>query len=599
LEALRSSRKWETARLLPAVNAPLAALLGFLVFLTGLLPVAILVATGLVVGSIPDALHEGLSSSAGRHAMFAMAGLGLCFVMLQAAGAARAAAGASLGWQLNRQLEHRVMSAVTSPAGIGHLEDPGALDRIAAARDVVVAGYRPCDAVPAMASRASVWLQGAGAGAVLVTFHWWLALAVVGVWVWKAHVAKRWHAKGVTTIGVKSPALRRGEYLRDLALTPGAAKEIRVFGLTDWLVGRYREETAALQVKAERDRRSVRWAGAVSTWAAVAVTLTAYIVVALSATSGKLGLQGLALYVSAIAAIQVVVHVGVENMMLESGTVPVPAVRILEGALDGIAVGGVEPPAGSPRQELRFEAVRFRYPGASHDALADLDLTLPAGKSVAIVGVNGAGKTTLIKLLCRFYEPDAGRITVDGQPVASFDARAWQRRVAAVFQDFVRYPFTARDNIALGEPDGVGAEDAARRAGALATLEALPDGLDTVLGSQYVGGVELSGGEWQRVVLARALFAASSGAGVLVLDEPAANLDARGEAELYDRFLDITRGVTTVVISHRFSTVRRADLIYVLDRGRVAEHGSHDELMAGGGAYAGMFRIQAERLLGP
>ncbi|MDQ3641145.1 MAG: ATP-binding cassette domain-containing protein [Actinomycetota bacterium] len=596
------SPKWAAAALLPAVNRRRAAALALLVLLTGFLPVGIIFATGVVVGSIPDTLGEGLGADAGGRALRALGVLGLSFVVLQAASAARAAVGSALGWDLNRHLEQRVMAAVASPAGIGHLEDSSSLEQIAAARDVVFAGYRPCDAVPAMATRATGWCQGIGAALVLATYRWWLAVIVAAAWGWRARVLKRQHLRGATAIGVRAPAARRSEYLRDLALTPGAAKEVRVFGVAGWLIGRFRHDSTRVLKKAASERNEGKTAVWASTASAIAASLLAYVVVGVAAARGDLDLRGLALCVGAIAGIQVLVHIGLDNLLLELGTVPVPAVAALEEAMDRSAPGGITPAPEAPGDAVCFEGVHFTYPGTGHAVLSGLDLTLPAGRSVAIVGANGAGKTTLVKLLCRFYEPDAGLITVDGHDLQAFDARAWQRRVAAVFQDFVRYPLSAADNFSFGSTAGSSGEGtveaAARRAGIFDTLAALPQGFDTVLAPQHAGGTDLSGGQWQRVVLARALFAAEAGARILVLDEPAANLDARGEADLYERFLDITRGVTTVVISHRFSTVRRADLIYVLEHGRVAEKGSHDELMAAGGLYARMFTVQAARLTG-
>lgn len=206
------------------------------------------------------------------------------------------------------------------------------------------------------------------------------------------------------------------------------------------------------------------------------------------------------------------------------------------------------------------------------------------------------GKTTLVKLLCRFYDPTSGRITVDGTDLRQLDPAGWHGRLAGVFQDFVRYPLSARDNVALSSAvtdDALGR--AAERAGISDVVEALPERWETPLTRRFIGGAELSGGQWQRVALARALLAVQAGAGVLVLDEPTAQLDARAEAELYDQFLDLTRGVTTVVVSHRFSTVRRAERIAVLHDGHVTELGSHDELVALGGRYAAMFNIQAAR----
>ncbi|HEX7168778.1 MAG TPA: ABC transporter ATP-binding protein, partial [Acidimicrobiales bacterium] len=266
-----------------------------------------------------------------------------------------------------------------------------------------------------------------------------------------------------------------------------------------------------------------------------------------------------------------------------------PALRLEHGA----------PADGLPREAIRFEKVRFRYPGRDDDVYTELDLEIPAGHSLAIVGANGAGKTTLVKLLARLYEPDEGRITVDGVDVRDLRAESWQHRIAAIFQDFQKYDLSARDNVEFGSPHLIGDDAALRRAaeraGATGVIDELGQGWETPLSRQLTGGTDLSGGQWQRLALARALFAVEGGAGVLVLDEPTANLDVRSEAELYDRFLEVTRGLTTVVISHRFSTVRRADRIVVLDGGRVTEMGSHDELVAAGGTYAEMFELQAAR----
>jgi ABC-type multidrug transport system fused ATPase/permease subunit len=262
-------------------------------------------------------------------------------------------------------------------------------------------------------------------------------------------------------------------------------------------------------------------------------------------------------------------------------------------------VAPAQPVDGLPRRSIRFESVGFTYPGRDERVFADLDLELEVGRSTAIVGENGAGKTTLVKLLAGLYQPTAGRITVDGVDLRDLDRRAWQRRVAAIFQDFVQYRFSAYDNVAVGAleraADVDAVHDAARRAGAAGVVERLAHGWDTVLGRQFTEGADLSGGEWQRLALARALFAVAGGASVLVLDEPTASLDVRAEAELYDRFLELTADVTTVVISHRFSTVRRADRIVFLEHGRIVEDGSHAELVAAGGRYATLYALQASR----
>ncbi len=259
------------------------------------------------------------------------------------------------------------------------------------------------------------------------------------------------------------------------------------------------------------------------------------------------------------------------------------------GAL-AVPRGAARRAEGLPAREIRFRDLTFAYPGSDRPVLEGFDLTVPAGTSLAIVGQNGAGKTTLAKLLCRLYDPQGGAIEVDGVDLRELDVDAWRSRLAAVFQDFVRFELPLRDNVAPGgAPDDVvlAALDEAGAAG-LATL-------DTPLARGYDGGTELSGGQWQRVALARALCAVRLGAGLVLLDEPTAQLDVRGEAEIFDRILAATRNVTTILISHRFSTVRHADRICVLEHGRVVELGTHDELLALGGRYRTMFDLQAQR----
>jgi ATP-binding cassette subfamily B protein len=337
-----------------------------------------------------------------------------------------------------------------------------------------------------------------------------------------------------------------------------------------------------------------------SSAAVVAADLLSFGLLAWAAAQGDLALGALAVYTQAALSASFFRAFDDANMILANGAVVVPRVLALERRLaEKPRMEGRQVPADTPRTVIRFERVTFRYPGVDHPVLRELDLAIPAGRSLAIVGTNGAGKTTLVKLLCRLYEPSSGHISVDGVNLAAFDPQAWRGRVAAIFQDFTRYHLSARANIALGAPAFAGDMEklraAARRAGALEVIDALPRGWDTVLSRDYAGGVDLSGGQWQRIALARALFAVENGARVLILDEPTANLDVRAEAALYDRFLDITHGLTTILISHRFSTVRRADHIVVVEGGQVVERGSHDALMAQNNRYAAMFHVQAQR----
>jgi ABC-type multidrug transport system fused ATPase/permease subunit len=282
---------------------------------------------------------------------------------------------------------------------------------------------------------------------------------------------------------------------------------------------------------------------------------------------------------------------------LDGAAAPAAAVLRLQQTMKaaGALAPGTKSATGMPAREIRFRNVTFAYPTDSRPAgskpvLAGFDLTIPAGTSLAIVGQNGAGKTTLAKLLCRLYDPQDGAIEVDGVDLRALDIDDWRSRVTAVFQDFIRFELPLRDNVApAGAPDkyiqaalaDAGAEDLAA--------------LDTVLARGYPGGTDLSGGQWQRIALARALCAVRLGAGLVLLDEPTAQLDVRGEAEIFDRILAATRQATTILISHRFSTVRHADRICVLEHGKVVELGTHEELMGAGGRYRTMFDLQASR----
>jgi ATP-binding cassette subfamily B protein len=326
--------------------------------------------------------------------------------------------------------------------------------------------------------------------------------------------------------------------------------------------------------------------------------LVVYGALANDAARGVITLGALLIY---LRSAQAIAGWGLSNAdyAIEYGAAAVPALRKLEAMT---AVGPQTAPKAlpldAPSREIRFENVSFAY-GAGAPVLSGLSLSIPAGTSLAIVGLNGAGKTTLVKLLARLYDPTSGAVTIDGVDLREVDPDAWRGQVAAIFQDFLRFGLSARDNIGFGglrlSGDETALARAAEKAGVLERIRALPRGWDTPLMRQFTDGADLSGGEWQRVALARALMAVEAGARLLILDEPTAALDVRAEAEIYERFLELTRGLTTILISHRFSTVRRADRICVLEHGAVAELGSHAELVALGGKYAELFLLQSQR----
>jgi ATP-binding cassette subfamily B protein len=250
--------------------------------------------------------------------------------------------------------------------------------------------------------------------------------------------------------------------------------------------------------------------------------------------------------------------------------------------------------AAGPLRDLRADGVGFRYPGTDRDALEDVSVSIGAGEVVAFVGENGSGKTTLVKLLTGMFTPSRGRVLWNGADLRGIDVATIRPQIGVIFQDFVRYQLSARDNVGFGRSEVIDDADrlisAARRAGAHEHLSGLPEGYETVLGKEFAGGYDLSGGQWQRLALARAFF---RDAPLLVLDEPTASLDARSEHEVFERVRELARGRSVLLISHRFSTVRSADRIYVMERGQVIEAGSHDELVAYGGRYAELFDLQA------
>jgi ATP-binding cassette subfamily B protein len=393
-----------------------------------------------------------------------------------------------------------------------------------------------------------------------------------------------------------APIKRRMDYLVSLLTTDGAAKEVRVFGIAGFLRGRYRLLGSTFyqrmrRLTIARYGRSGAW-GLLSTL----VGAVAFGYVALGAASGRLSIGDLALYTAAVTSVQVSVQMIFRNL----STIHENVLYMTE--LDNLlarrpAITAPPQPRALPEPvtgAVVFDDVTFAYPGSKRPALDRVSLRIEPGQTVAIVGENGAGKSTLVKLLCRLYDPGAGRILCDGVDLRELDPAVYRENITAIFQDHCLYQATAAENIGLGAvahiEDRSRVERAARAAGVDSLLEGMPQGYDTPLGKWFARGVQLSGGQWQKVALARAFM---RDAPLLALDEPTAALDARAEHDLFLRLAELTRGRTTLYISHRFSTVRQADRIVVLDQGRVTEDGTHAELLALGGRYAELYHLQA------
>jgi ATP-binding cassette subfamily B protein len=568
---------------------------------TGVLPTLSMLATGALVGSVPGAVGGGFGSAAGHRLAVALGVVAGLYVLGQATGPIQAAVSWSLGSRYSLALRETIATATLAPTGIAHLENPALVDEIAVVEGSEARPWVRQVTIPSYVTVAGSLLAGVGSAVVLASFRWWAPLVLCLAW-WCTH---RWVHREVATftksLTASTPELRRAGYYRDLALRPAAAKEVRVFGLAQWTVARYAGEWLAGMQPIWRERRGHRWLMARAVGAVGVANALVFLVLGHAALHGDISLGQLTVYTQAALGTMALSAQGDPQRMLREGAVLAQRAVDLAGRIPRprVTAPGRTDLVRAPERGIRFENVSFAYPGTTRTVLDGLDLFIPAGRSLAVVGTNGAGKTTLIKLLTRLYEPTSGRITVDGVDLADLDADAWRERVGVIFQDFVRFELPARDNVGVGSTayrdDDAALATVARQVGADRIVERLPRGWDTVLSRAYDDGTDLSGGEWQRVALARALLSVHGGAGLLVLDEPTANLDVRAESELFDRVLDATRGTTTVLVSHRLSSVRRVDQIVVVDRGRVAEQGSHDVLLYRGGHYARMFELQASR----
>ena len=582
LHRLRERQEWQFFAALPKADRFLALVWWAVLLLRGVLPALFAVAMGVLVAAVQrgESLAEPLTV------------VGVIFVLLQVLTPIHTAIGFNLGDRTAAYLYDRLTTACVRPQGMGHLEDPSLMGDLTVARDFDLGMTGPplSYSMDFIAGGLVGIVGGLAAAVVLFGFSWWAPIVMVSAWLathWLLRESGIWRDRN--TDDVRS-AQRDADYAYRLAVDPPASKELRLFGLVRWNIDRFvarRTRLHALQYEATRLRqRPLTWSVLIVTAANVAVLWS----IAAAAAAGRIDLGEIVIYAQCAVATSMIAFGGL-NWALDGASAPVAAVRRLLPAMAsaGRLTSGERSAARLPARQIRFRDVTFAYPGGA-PVLDGFDLTIPAGTSLAIVGQNGAGKTTLAKLLCRLYDPQNGGIEIDGVDVRNLDLTEWRTRLAAVFQDFTRFELSLRDNVApSGAPDDVvlSALDAAG-ASKLARL-------DTVLARGYDDGIELSGGQWQRVALARALCAVKEGAGVVLLDEPTAQLDVRGEAEIFERILAATRHCTTILISHRFSTVRHVDRICVLERGKVVEFGTHAELMALNGRYRTMFDLQAQR----
>jgi ATP-binding cassette subfamily B protein len=437
--------------------------------------------------------------------------------------------------------------------------------------------------------------------ALAVYVPWLLVLLVVAVLpslLGETHFA----SLGYSLLYSWTPERRQLDYLRYIAASDVSAKELKMFGLSDFLVGRYDrlsrefyEANKALSVRRSLVSSLLAAVGTLGYYAAYAVII--YLTVVGHRSPGGVFTIGVLTFLAGSFRQS---RDLIQRVLLSLAQIFEQSLY-LDDLFSFLALEPrIRPTAGARqvphpiRQGFTFEGVGFRYPGAEHWAVRGLDFTLAPGERLALVGENGAGKTTLVKLLARLYEPTEGRILLDGIDLREYDLESLRRNVGVIFQDFVRYDFLLRENIAVGNIGGLEDEpriqSAAARSLADTVAARLPGRYGQMLGRRFEGGVDLSGGEWQKVALARAYMREAQ---LLILDEPTAALDARAEYEVFLRFSELTQGRMAVLISHRFSTVRMADRIVVLRGGELVEHGTHEELLALGGLYSELFQLQA------
>jgi ATP-binding cassette subfamily B protein len=487
-----------------------------------------------------------------------------------------------------------------------HFEDPEFYDKLTRARRE--ASSRPVSLVTESFSLVQNLLTLAGYGALLLRYSTWAVLVLLVATVPATIAEMRYSKTAFRLRNWRSPESRRLMYLEYVLANDEHAKEVKLFGLGPLFLGRYKELAERFHREDSRlaTRRSI-----VTHLLSLVATFTfygAYASMAILAAVGRLTLGNMTMYVLAFRngqqAFQSILggigSIYEHNLYMSNlfSYLDDTAKAAIQSAVPSHETPRSAPDAAPARAErgIRLEHVSFRYPGKEDWVLRDISLFIPRGQSVAIVGANGAGKTTLVKLVTRLYRPNEGRVFLDGKNLDEWDERELAARFGVVFQDFNQYQLKLRENVGVGSvehlDDMTRIERAVRRGGAEAVVTGLASGIETPLGRWFQDGVELSGGQWQKLALARAFMREQ--ADILVLDEPTASLDAEAEAAVFARFRELAEGRTTIIISHRFPTVRMADRILVLENGKITEDGTHAALLAADKTYARLYRLQAE-----
>ena len=570
--------------MLPKADPILASFWWGLLIARGILPALFAVGMGLLIGAVQS----------GSGILIALSVVALLFVGVQVLSPLHLATSQNLGSKTAAYLYDQLSSTCAGPPGIGHLEDPELTKDLAMARDfdLGISGPPLYVSMDFIASGLVEMVAGLTAACILFGYAWWAPPILAGAWLMTHYLLREssvWKDRQTDKV---QTAQRHADYAYKIAVDPPASKEIRLFGLGDWVVDRFRTQRRLLhdlRWHATRlRRRPVVW----SLLIVLSANALVFGLMAMDVVAGLITLDKVVMFAVAGMTTSSIAFGGL-SWSLDSASAPAGAMLRLQPKMKarGSLQTSTQSHSAVRNGDVVFDKVTFAYPTTGEVILKEFDLVIPDGTSMAIVGVNGAGKTTIAKLLCRFYDPQEGSIRIGETGIKDIDITEWRKRTTAVFQDYMNLELPLRMNVS---PDEKATEESIHRAlsnagaGDLATL-------DTPLNRAYAGGTDLSGGQWQRVALARALCSVYEGAKLVLLDEPTAQLDVRGEAEIFDRLLTETKGTTTILISHRFSTVRKADQICVLDKGHVVELGSHDELIRLQGRYQTMFDLQASR----
>lgn len=574
-------------------NAPLTLALAVLNLVQGMLPAARVWISKLLIDEVVAAVSGGAGVSALPTVLVLV---GLQFG-IGAAGNVMSTASNICQQLLQEQVSNRIQMLVMRHANLLDLvffERPKFYDLIQQVQRE--AAFRPVQMVQTAFGLIRGILTFLSLLALLVNLEWFIAAAALLSPIPAFISSARYGWQGYQMMRWQSPLRRMMNYLTNLITTDTYNKEVKLFTLGDFFIERYQRLFQRYYV--EQRGLVIRRYVAASAWSMLTVLTggLTFLYVAWRTLQGSISVGGLTLYVQAAEGVSQAFTgvLGGLQAMYEHQLYLTTLFELLD--FEPLIQAPDHPrPIRQPMQEgIEFRNVTYSYEGKDEPALKDVSFKIGRGETVAIVGHNGAGKTTLVKLISRLYDPQEGQVLIDGHDVREYDPDELRNEFGVLFQDYVHYQFTARENIGIGRverlDDRPAIASAADRAGAAQVIEALPEGYETVLGKWFDGGVNLSGGEWQKVALGRAFMREAQ---ILILDEPSAALDAKAEYELFSRLQQLAHGRTAIFISHRFSTVRRADRILVFEEGRLIEQGTHDELLAVGGRYAELFNLQA------